>query len=627
MTAFLTRPFRLQTARELAFLLLGGLTAIVGFTVQVAGLSAGLSLLITFVGLPILLALAVVDRWLCGIERLRAGLVLGEPVRGSYRPPAAKGFVAWAKAIATDPQTWKDLGWVWLNAVLGFASAIVAVTLVASVLWALTLPIYWWFLPEEALPQLWPDSRIDTWREVLGVVAAGLVLLPVVALALTGLARGQAWLARAILGPSERSELEQRVGVLTRTRAAAADAQTNELRRIERDLHDGAQARMVAVTMDLGLAQEKLADDPEAARALVASAQAEARTAIADLRRLVGGIAPAVLTDRGLDAALSALVASCRIPVSLDVRPGPRLPDAVEVAAYFVVSEALVNAQKHAEAASATVHLRRQGDRLVVDVADDGRGGAAIGAGSGLSGLRDRSRHSTGRLSSPAHPAARRSSVRSSRASRDRRGPRAPPRGARAPARGERPRGRHLRGQRHRPPARDRRREAGRGRRRRPPPPDVPRRGPAGGDRGAPAPTRLPRARPLAVRRARLRVRAARGRRRRRRVPAEGARRRRRRLRRRGAARRRGGTALDPEVVRQLVARRGPLDMLTPREREVLELMAEGRSNAGIAEALVVTESAVEKHVRQIFAKLRLAPAEGDHRRVLAVVAYLRSTA
>ena len=165
------------------------------------------------------------------------------------------------------------------------------------------------------------------------------------------------------------------MGELTRTRAAAVDAQTSELRRIERDLHDGAQARMVAVTMDLGRAREKLDTDPAAARELVESAHTEARTAIADLRRLVGGIAPAVLSDRGLDAALSALVASCRVPVSLDVRLGDRLPTAVEVAAYFVVSESLVNVQKHADASHASVHLRRQADRLIVEVADDGRGG------------------------------------------------------------------------------------------------------------------------------------------------------------------------------------------------------------------------------------------------------------
>ncbi len=147
---------------------------------------------------------------------------------------------------------------------------------------------------------------------------------------------------------------------------------------------------MVSVTMDLGRAREKLNADPEAARELVESAHAEARTAIADLRRLVGGIAPAVLTDRGLDAALSALVASCRIPVSLDVRLDGRVPSAVEVAAYFVVSESLVNVQKHADATHANVHLRLQGDHLIAEIADDGRGGAAIDAGSGLAGLRDR---------------------------------------------------------------------------------------------------------------------------------------------------------------------------------------------------------------------------------------------
>jgi len=230
----------------------------------------------------------------------------------------------------------------------------------------------------------------DTWGEALAGAAAGIVLAPLVAWIGAGTARALALAARSLLGPSERERLEHRVGELARTRAAAVDAQASELRRIERDLHDGAQARMVAVTMDLGRAREKLDSDPEAARELVEAAHAEARTAIADLRRLVAGIAPAVLTDRGLDAALSALVASCRVPVSLDVRLGERLPIAVEVAAYFVVSEALVNIQKHADAQHARVHLRLQDGSLIAEVADDGLGGADLGAGSGLSGLRDR---------------------------------------------------------------------------------------------------------------------------------------------------------------------------------------------------------------------------------------------
>jgi signal transduction histidine kinase len=388
------RPVRLRTWKELAYLLTGLPVGIVTFTVVVTGVATGVSLLVTLVGIPVLVATAYADRGLAWVERRRAALVLGRPIADPVpRRPDRPGAIAWLKALAVDPQTWKDAAWMVLLFVVGLVGFVVAVVLWAVALWAVTFPLYWWALPHDALPQIAGDGDefvLDTWPLALAVGAAGLGVLGVAPWVCALLARGQAWLARAILGPSERSELEQRVGVLTRTRAAAADAQTNELRRIERDLHDGAQARMVAVTMDLGLAQEKLDDDPAAARALVASAQAEARTAIADLRRLAGGIAPAVLTDRGLDAALSALVASCRIPVSLDVRLGARLPDAVEVAAYFVVSEALVNAQKHAQAASATVQLRRQADTLVVEVADDGRGGAAIGAGSGLSGLRDR---------------------------------------------------------------------------------------------------------------------------------------------------------------------------------------------------------------------------------------------
>ena len=330
MSGILLRPFHPETWRELAFLLLGGLTAIAGFCVQVAGLSAGLSLLVTFVGIPILVALAYVDRWLCAAERWRVSVLLREEVTGLYRRPDRPGLLAWLRTVATDPQTWRDLGWIWLNVVLGFASAVLMLTLWASVLWLVSLPAYWWLLPESALPDAPWGGRVDTWAEVLGGAAVGLALTPVTAWVGAGLARGQARIGRSLLGPSERSQLRHRIGELTRTRAAAVDAQTIELRRIERDLHDGAQARMVAVTMDLGRAREKLDTDPEAARALVEAARAEATTAIADLRRLVGGIAPAVLTDRGLDAALSALVASSRIPVSLDVRLDDRVPAAVE---------------------------------------------------------------------------------------------------------------------------------------------------------------------------------------------------------------------------------------------------------------------------------------------------------
>ena len=389
MTRILLRPFRLETWRELAFILLGGLMAVVGFCVQVAGLSAGLSLLVTLIGIPILVALAYVDRWLCAVDRWRASFLLGEPVRASYRRPAARGILARLRTLAVDPQTWRDFGWIWLNVVLGFASAVLMLSLWALVGWFLTLPFYWWLLPESALPD-GPFGLIDSWAEVLGGAAFGLVLAPLAAWIGAGLAHGQARLARFLLGPSERERLEHRVGELARTRAAAVDAQASELRRIERDLHDGAQARMVAVTMDLGRAREKLDSDPEAARELVEAAHEEARTAIADLRRLVAGIAPAVLTDRGLDAALSALVASCRVPVSLDVRLDERLPTAVEVAAYFVVSEALVNVQKHADAKHARVHLRIQDGSLIVEIADDGRGGASLEGGTGLAGLRDR---------------------------------------------------------------------------------------------------------------------------------------------------------------------------------------------------------------------------------------------
>lgn len=192
------------------------------------------------------------------------------------------------------------------------------------------------------------------------------------------------------LPPLRARRLTERVETLTRTRRGALDVQAAELRRIERDLHDGAQARLVALSMQLGRAEARLADRPEAAE-LVKAARAEASAAIAELRDLARGIAPPVLADRGLEAAIRSLAE--RSPIDVTVSDGTltrRPVPAVESAAYFVVAEALTNVVKHARSASARVTLAQRGQRLLIDVADDGAGGADPAAGSGLDGLRAR---------------------------------------------------------------------------------------------------------------------------------------------------------------------------------------------------------------------------------------------
>ena len=184
-------------------------------------------------------------------------------------------------------------------------------------------------------------------------------------------------------------ELVERVDELTRTRRGALDVQAHELRRIERDLHDGAQARLVALTMQLGRAEARLTDNPEAAE-LVREARGEAKEAIAELRDLARGIAPPVLADRGLPAAAEAIAGRSAIRASVDAKVGDRPPPVVETAAYFVIAESLTNAAKHAgPGAHALVSIRDGHDRLTLEIADDGRGGADP-AGSGLTGLRHR---------------------------------------------------------------------------------------------------------------------------------------------------------------------------------------------------------------------------------------------
>jgi signal transduction histidine kinase len=254
-------------------------------------------------------------------------------------------------ASRNSPPRWR------LLAIQGAISGVIATIL--TIVWALTGFGFWLF---------WP---------LFGLT---------VPLALNGVLVGM-W---HNLRPGEREQqLEQRVDVLTRTRRGALDVQSAELRRIERDLHDGAQARLVALSMQLGRAEVRVEDDPEVA-ALLRDARAEATAAITELRDLARGIAPPVLSDRGLVAAVTALGDRSALDVTVDAQIARRLPPVVESAAYFVVAEALTNAAKHARGASARVRLSDAGGRLIVSVADDGPGGAVATGGSGITGLRHR---------------------------------------------------------------------------------------------------------------------------------------------------------------------------------------------------------------------------------------------
>jgi len=397
----LLRPLRVETWRELLYLLAGFALSIVVFVALVTLFSVGVSLLITLVGIPILLATAYVNRFFADLERRRAGFLLRERIVGRYRDASGAGFWHRVKVVATDPQTWKDYGWLLLLTAIGFGFGLAAIVLWSTALTLVSLPIWWWIPPKGTAMQINDTWSVDRWSRAVPLAAGGLALAIASAWICAALARGQAFLARFLLEPG----LQERVDELERTRAGAVVVQADELERIERDLHDGAQARLVSVAIDLGLAREKIEGDPAAAATLVESAHREATTAIAELRELVRGIHPAVLTDRGLDAAVSALAAASPIPVSLDVHVAlPRPPRPVEAAAYFVIAESLANVGKHAQAEHVWVRVARRDETLEVEVRDDGRGGADLAHGSGIAGLRRRVEALDGSLSLVSPP-------------------------------------------------------------------------------------------------------------------------------------------------------------------------------------------------------------------------------
>lgn len=307
------------------------------------------------------------------------------------RPALTGSRLARAWARAHDVTVWRDLLCLLLLFPLGIVDLIsVAVGLVAP-LSLIALPAYFWAVPERnpaGIAHLF--AQVDSLPKAVLSALIGLPWLLLGQYLILGVAHGHAALARTLLGPTRQTPLEAQVAALSQSRSRLMNATMLERQRIERDLHDGAQQRLVALALDLGMAKEKLLTDPVAAQALVTEAHEEAKRTLAEIRNLVRGIYPAVLTDRGLDSAISALAGRCPVPVTVKVELDGRLPEVVEATAYFLIAEALANVAKHSRASEAWVTVSQKPDRLLVEVGDNGVGGADPTTGTGLAGLADR---------------------------------------------------------------------------------------------------------------------------------------------------------------------------------------------------------------------------------------------
>ena len=314
-------------------------------------------------------------RWLTGLTRRLCGEWCGVAIASPYRPEPG-GILTWRERrrwVTDDPATWRDLAWIllnpWLGAVLAGGSAA-----------AIVYGIFGMALPHGStqLAGVTPHPLYGILLAAGGFLAAPWLL------------RGYGEFARSLLGPTQQTELEQRVSHLAQTRSDTIDAGAAEIRRIERDLHDGAQARLVAMGMTLDAAGQLIDSNPAAAHALLAEARDNSIKALGELRDLVRGIHPPVLADRGLADAVRALALDIPLRVHCACELSGRPPAPVESAAFFAVSELLANVSKHAQASQVWIHISRDDGMLKITVTDDGQGGADPGQGTGLRGIERR---------------------------------------------------------------------------------------------------------------------------------------------------------------------------------------------------------------------------------------------
>ena len=403
--AFLRAPVSAWTWRGFAYLIVCAPLAFVGFWGMAICLMFGVLFAITFLGLPLIAVTVLGGRSVGQLQRkLGRSMVrarVDDPPPFRRRP----GLFGWLGSALSDATGWRAFAYLLVK----FPVAMVG-TFGAALLWAqsillLTYPV-WWSLFDVTTKDShgvnhhsevqFGSFYFDTWPKALLLSAIGLVAVFLAPWPVRGLVALDGVLMRWLLGPTQSAE---RVHELERTRAHAVDDSAAALRRIERDLHDGTQARLIALAMNLGQAKETLdaASDSSRVRELVGGAHESAKDAIAELRDLVRGIHPPVL-DQGLDAALATLAARSTVPVDLHVRVPVRPSPAIETIAYFCVAELLTNVVRHSGATRAALDVRSRGHTLRVQVRDDGRGGARIGAGTGLTGLAERVRTVDGRL-------------------------------------------------------------------------------------------------------------------------------------------------------------------------------------------------------------------------------------
>ncbi|MGW4049196.1 sensor domain-containing protein [Streptomyces sp. NPDC004779] len=370
-------PFGAWPWRSAAYLA----TGVAGGLLACAALLVLLLASLLLVGIPLLLLGGVA---LGGVERLRLRLVDRVPAPDPHRVPAAPGLGAWVRTRAGERATWRELAYgLLLATVLWILDALVLAVTVGAPATLLAGPVLLAVDGEET--KLLKTVLVTSYPAAFAGAAAGVLALLVLSYPLGLYAAGRGALARALLAPGERDGL----GEVIASRARLVDAFEAERRRIERDLHDGAQHRLVALTMTLGLARlDAPPDGPLAGR--LAQAQEEAGQVLAELRELIHGIHPQVLADYGLGPALADAADRTAVPVDTDLDGLPRLPAAVESAAYFTGREALANVDRHSGAARARLTGRHDGRVLVLTVEDDGRGGAGPAGGSGLTGLADR---------------------------------------------------------------------------------------------------------------------------------------------------------------------------------------------------------------------------------------------